>query len=111
MLNPANVTVTYPSKIIAGSSVKINCTVTIRREVDIVYDVFILWTGPDINLTKTSKSFHAVKNTINDNTYTTTVTIDAARNGTYTCQAIVNSSSMFITGVGMLNGSADITVG
>jgi hypothetical protein len=37
--------------------------------------------------------------------------VDAARNGSYTCQASIDSSSQFITGSEKTSGSVTITVG
>jgi hypothetical protein len=37
--------------------------------------------------------------------------VDAARNGSYTCQASIDSSSSFITRSGKTSGSITITVG
>ena len=43
--------------------------------------------------------------------YTITVMVDAARNGSYTCQATLSSSSQFITDSGMTSGTTTIVVG
>ena len=60
-----------------------------------------MWSGPDVIFMPAS-SVPAMM--VNTTTYTSTVTVDAAKNGSYTCQATVISG-------GTMSGSTDIIVG
>ena len=113
MPNPERVTVTpHVSIIIAGSSPTLNCTAEMKGEVDIAVSVFTSWTGPERTTLTHISSLPAVEEQVSSKrVYTGMAVVDAARNGTYTCQVTVNSSSTFITGVGVMNSSTMITVG
>ena len=99
---PTVVIVSPPTgAIIAGSSPILTCTVELNPVVDIPVSVNTEWTGPDVMFMPTNP-VPAVM--VNITLYTSTVTVNAANNGSYTCQATVNSD-------GMMSGSTDITVG
>ena len=104
---PSMVTVTPPSGvIIAGSSPTLTCTVELSPAVDVQVTVNTVWTGPDgVTLTPTNPVMESPAR------YTSTVMVNAARSGDYTCQATVSSSSQFVTGSGMMSGTTTITVG
>ena len=94
--------VTYPTRVIAGSSTNLACTVELSPVVDVPVSVSTEWSGPERIMFLPDKIVPAVM--VNITTYTSTVIIDAARNGSYTCQATVRSG-------GMMSGSASVTVG
>ena len=105
---PASVAVTPPTGIIiAGSSPSLTCTVELSSAVDIEVTVNTMWTGPDIMMIVTPTSSMIVNLT----RYVIMVNVDAARGGSYTCQASIDSSSQFITESGMTSGSTNINVG
>ena len=89
--------------IIAGSSPNLTCTVELSPAVDIPVAVNTEWTG---STTRTmflpNKMVTAMM--VNLTTYISTVMVDAARSGNYTCQATVTSGRT-------ISGSATITVG
>ena len=87
--------------VIAGSSPSLTCTVELSPAVDVPVTVNTMWSGPDVIFMPAS-SVPAVM--VNTTTYTSTVTVDAAKNGSYTCQATVISG-------GTMSGSTDIIVG
>ena len=99
---PVNVRVTYPMRVIAGSLTNLTCTVELSSSVDVPVNVSTKWSGPQRTMFLPDEIVPAVM--VNITTYTSTVTIGAARNGSYTCQATVSSG-------GMMSGSAIITVG
>ena len=99
---PADVRVTYPIRVIAGSSSNLTCTVEFNPTVDIPVIVTTEWSGPARTMFLPDKVVTTVM--VNLTTYTSTVTVDAARNGSYTCQATVNSG-------GTTSDSANIIVG
>ena len=113
MPNPERVTVTpHVSIIIAGSSTTLNCTAELKGDVDVAVDVFTSWTGPKGTMLTHISSLPAVEEQVSSKrVYTSMAVVDAVRNGTYTCQVTVNSSSTFITGDGLMNGSIMIAVG
>ena len=92
--------------IIAGSSPSLTCTVELSPVVDVPVIVNAEWTGPDMTMVTSSSS---VMESLTR--YTVMASVDAARNGSYTCRASIDSSSQFITGSGMTPGSTTITVG
>ena len=104
---PANVTVT-PSvgTIIAGSSPNLTCTVELSPSVDVPVTVETVWSGPaSTTVTTTNSMMESLTR------YIILGMVDEARNGSYTCQATVSSSSEFTTDGGMTSGSTTITVG
>ena len=113
MPNPERVTVTpQVGTIIAGSSPTLNCTAEMKGDMDVAVNVFTSWTGPEGTMLRQISSLPAVEEQVSSKrVYTSMAVVDAARNGTYTCQVTVNSSSTFITGDGMMNSSTMITVG
>lgn len=105
--DPTNVMVTPPHPtIFAGSSLTLTCTVTLPPAVDVSVIVRTVWTGH-----RTSNPVPATTTGHNSYLYTSTTILDAARSGSYTCQAMITSSSYFITGSGMMSGTATVTVG
>ena len=102
--------VTHADSIIAGSSPTLICSIEMRSEVDVAVDVFTSWIGPEGTMLKQISQLPLTDITSNG-LYSSMAMVDAARNGTYICQVTVNSSSLFITGVGMMNGSVVISVG
>ena len=99
---PTGVTVTPPlGMIIAGSFVPLTCTVELSPAVDVPVTMITVWTGPDVTFTPAA-SVPAVM--INLTTYTSVVRVNVANNGSYICQATVDSG-------GTNSGSIDITFG
>ena len=96
-------TITPPvDAVIAGSkSLSLTCTVELSLAVDVPVTVNTMWSGPDV-IFMPANSVPAVM--VNLTTYTSTVTVDAAKNGNYTYRAIVTSG-------GTTSGSTDVTVG
>lgn len=104
---PTAVTIAPPvDMIIAGSSPSLTCTVDLSPAVDVPVIVNVEWTGPDMTMVTPSSS---VMESLTR--YTVMGSVDAARNGSYTCRASIDSSSQFITGSGIMLGSTTITVG
>ena len=102
---PTAVMVTPPSStIIAGSSPSLTCTVELNSLVDVPVTVETAWSGP-ATVTTTNLMMESLTK------YIILGMVDEARNGSYTCQATVSSSSEFTTGGGMTSGSTTITVG
>ena len=100
---PTAVTVMPPvDAVIAGSSFDLTCAVELSPAVDVTVTVNTEWTGPGGVMFMPTNPVPAVM--VNTTTYSSTVTVDAARNGSYTCQATVTSG-------GTTSGSTDITVG
>ena len=86
----------------AGASLNLTCTVELSPSVDVPVTVNTVWTGPDMTSFTPSDSPPTM---IESQTrYTSTVTVDTAKGGNYTCQATVTSSVMFVTGSGTLSG-------
>ena len=104
---PTTVTVTPPvGMIIAGSSPSLTCTVELDTAVDVPVNVSTEWSSPDMTtVSPTSSVMESLTR------YTVMANVDAARSGSYTCQASIDSSSQFITGSGETSGSITITVG
>ena len=104
---PIAVTVTAPmDTIIAGSSPNLTCTLELSLAVNVPVTVTTEWTAPaGTTVTPTSSLMESLTR------YTIIAMVDAARNGDYTCQAALSSSSQFITDSGMTSGSATIAVG
>ncbi len=94
--------VTYPIEIIAGSPANLTCTVELNPAVDVSVNITTEWSGPD----RTTFLPHRIVPTdmVNLTTYSSTITVDAARNGSYSCLAAIDSG-------GRMSGSTDITVG
>lgn len=103
---PTSVIVVSEDEVIAGSSPNLNCTVELSSAVDIPITLHTVWTGPTFT---TVFSTGVVME--NPTVYTTTAVVDAARNGSYTCEANVSSSLEFITSSEAMAGSTVITVG
>ena len=80
-------------------------------EVDVPVSATTVWTGPNgtVFTQTSSESLLSMTGMIS----TSIAKVNAARNGTYTCKAIVHPTpeSEFITDSEMMNGSATITVG
>ena len=85
-----------------GASLTLTCTVELNPSVDVPVTVNTVWTGPDMTSFTPSDSLPTMME--NQTRYTSTVMVDAARGGNYTCQATVTSSVMFVTGSGTLSG-------
>ena len=96
-------TVTAPVSVIAGSSFTLTCAVELTPAVDVPVTVNTEWAGPGGVMFMPANPVPAVM--VNITTYTSTVLVNAARNGSYTCQATI------ISGAGTTSGSTDITVG
>ena len=95
------------STIIAGSSPSLTCTVELQLSpsVDVPVTVETVWSGPaSTTVTTTNLTMESLTR------YIILGMVDEARNGSYTCQATVSSSSEFTTG-GMMSGSTTIAVG
>ena len=107
---PTAVTVTHPlGTIYAGASLSLTCTVELSSAVDVPVTVNTEWTGPDMtSFTPTSLVLAVMGNLTR---YTSTVTVNAAWSGDYTCEATVSSSLTFVTGSGTLSGLVNIIVG
>ena len=104
---PTAVTVTPPiGMIIAGSSPSLACTVELSLAVDVPVNVSTEWSSPGMTVVTPTSSLME-----NLTRYTIMANVGAARNGSYTCRASIDSSSQFITGSGMTSGSITITVG
>ena len=97
-----NVSVTYPMRVIAGSSSNLTCTVQLRPAIDVPVNVSTEWSGPERIIFLPHRIAPAVM--MNIATYTSTVTIDEARNGSYICQATICSG-------GTMSDSASVTIG
>ena len=104
---PTSVLVSPPVyAIIAGSSPNLTCSVELSSAVDVSATVNTVWTGPALTtVTPTSLMMDSLTR------YITMAMVDAARNGSYTCQATVSSSSQFTAGGGSVSASTIITVG
>ena len=104
---PTAVTVTPPmGTIIAGSSPNLSCTVELSPAVDVPVTVTTEWAGP---AGTTVTPAYSVMESLTR--YTIMAMVDAARNGSYTCQASLSSSSQFIANSGMTSGITTIVVG
>ena len=107
---PTAVMVTAPvGTIFAGSSPSLTCTVDLDPAVDIPVTVNTVWTGPASTVFTPTNPVPAVMESLTR--YTSTAMDNAARNGSYTCQATVSLSSEFTTGGGTSSASTTITVG
>ena len=104
---PTSVLVYPPvDTIIVGSSPNLTCTVELSPAIDMPVTVNTEWTGPALTtVTPTSIMMESLTR------YTAMAMVDAARNGSYVCQATVSSSSQFTTGGGSMSASTIITVG
>ena len=94
----------------AGASLTLTCTVELSPSVDVSVSVNTVWTGPD-NMTSFTPSNPVPTMMHSQTRYTSTVTVDAARRGNYTCQATVNSSVMYVTGSGLHSGRLNTDAG
>ena len=96
-------TVTAPPGVIAGASVTLTCAVDLSPAVDVPVTVNTEWTGPaDVMFMPANYPVTAVM--VNTTTYVSTVSVGAARSGSYTCRATITSG-------GTTSGSTNITVG
>ena len=104
---PTFVVVSPPvDAILAGSSPNLICTVELSPAVDVSVTVNTEWTGPALTtVTPTSLMMESLTR------YIVMAMVNAARNGSYTCQATVSSSSQFTTGGGSMSAATNITVG
>ena len=99
---PTAVIVTAPLGVIAGSSVTLTCSVELSSAVDVPVTVSTEWTGPaDVTFMPTNPVPAVMVNVM---MYINTVEVNAAKNGSYTCQATITSG-------GTTFGSINITVG
>ena len=98
---PIAVTVTAPPGVIAGASVNLTCTVVLSPAVDVPVTVNTEWTGPNVMFMPTDPVPAVMVNTT---TYVSTVSVGAARTGSYSCQTNITSG-------GATSGSTDITFG
>jgi hypothetical protein len=96
------VKVTYPIEIIAGSPANLTCTVELNPAVDVSVNITTEWSGPDRTMFLPNRIVPT--DMVNLTTYSSTITVDAARNGSYSCLAAIDSG-------GRMSGSTDITVG
>ena len=97
-------TVTALLGVIAGANVNLTCTVELSSAVDVPVTVNTEWTGPADVMFMPANPVPAVM--VNTTTYISTISVGAARTGSYTCQATITSGGMPKT-----SGSTDITVG
>ena len=95
---------TLNETIFAGSSPLLTCTVILPSSVDINVTVDIRWNGPAKTVNETYLS-------LTHNQYRSTVIVDKASAGEYTCSATVSSTSQFIYGQEKLSNSSAVTVG
>ena len=95
-------TVTAPLGVIAGASVTLTCAVELSPAVDVPVTVNTEWTGPADVMFMPANPVPAVM--VNITTYISTVSVGAARAGSYTCRAAITSG-------GATSASADITFG
>ena len=91
-----------PNPILSGSSPTLTCAVELSPAVDVPVTVNTEWTGPANVMFMPANPVPAVM--VNTTTYVSTVSVGAARTGSYTCQATITSG-------GTTSGSTDITVG
>ena len=100
---PTAVTITAPvDVIVAGSrSLTLTCTVNLSPAVNIPVNVTIVWSGPDVMFLPANPVPAVMVSIV---TYTSNIAVDVAKNGSYTCQAIVTSG-------GTTTGTTNITVG
>lgn len=100
---PSVVIVTGPVDVaIAGSkSLSLICTVELNPAVDVPVNVTVVWSGPDVMFLPANPVPAVMVDLV---VYTSTATANVAKNGSYTCQAMVNSGEI-------ISGSTNITVG
>ena len=93
--------------IIAGSSPDLKCIVQFSAAVDVLLNIKIMWHGPEgVTFMSTNQ-----EQMMNFTAYMSTTTIKAAINGNYSCEAMISSSSQFITGSENASGNLEIIVG
>ena len=92
--------------IIAGSSPELNCIVQFDEAVDVPLTIIGNWIGPDGAFASTNLEL-----IMNFTMYMSTTMIGAAKNGTYSCEVMINSSSQFIIGNEHASGHLEIIVG
>ena len=106
---PTAVLVTPPPTIFTGSSPTLTCTVEFNVVVvDVQLTVNVSWVLPG-----GSVSSGEPVTALNSSTYTSRLTLDAVTNtdaGTYTCQVVVSSQSLFITGTQSAEGSTNVSI-
>ena len=103
---PVSVNISHDARIIAGSSFNLTCNpVLLNEKIDISVSVIAKWDGPNGTLFNQIMTDHEMMLGI--------AKVNAARNGTYTCQATFNPNpdSEFITSSNSVTGSAIISVG
>ena len=105
---PVNAFITFANVVTAGSSILVTCTIELSPEVDIPVTVTTAWTGPSRTILTQAHPGPVMMEKFTR--YTSTAIVDVARDGNYTCQVSINSSSHFITGSEMLSKTAMITV-
>lgn len=97
---------TMPSEgIITGSSLYLMCIIELSSAVDIPVIVNVHWTGPYFD----NNNIGSIAGSLN--VYTSTATVDAARDGNYTCRTTVSSSSQFITDRETMSHSTSVITG
>ena len=105
------VTGSMESPIISGIDVMLTCTVELSTDLASVSSigVAITWTGPSGTLSSTSMP---VMSGAFPPTYTGTLLLSAVlSNGTYTCQAMCISSSLYLLSSGSIRNNITITIG
>ena len=103
---PVCVNISHDARIIAGSSFNLTCIVLLNEKIDISVSVITKWDGPNGTLFNQIMTDHEMMSA-------SIAKVNAARNGTYTCQATINPNpeSEFITSSDSVTGSAIILVG
>ena len=104
---PVCVNISHDARIIAGSSFNLTCNpVLLNEKIDITVSVIAKWDGPNGTLFNQIMTDHEMMSA-------SIAKVNAARNGTYTCQATFNPNpdSEFITSSNSVTGSAIISVG
>lgn len=103
---PVSVNISHDARIIAGSSFNLTCTVLLNEKIDISVSVIAEWDGPNGTLFNQIMTDHEMM-------LAGIAKVNAARNGTYTCQTTINPNpdSEFITSSNSVIGSAIISVG
>jgi hypothetical protein len=90
--------------VIAGSNVTLTCVVELSPAVDVSVTVNTEWTGPYYYYVMFVPVNPIPAVMVNNIIYVSTVSVGAAKTGSYTCQATVASG-------GTTSGSTNITVG
>ena len=97
--------------ITAGADVTLTCTVVLAELEGVSsLSATTVWTGPSGMLTGSAAAMMGTS----PPTYTSTLilaSISSDQGGSYSCQALVNSTSSFLMASGMVTGTIIITVG